>query len=410
MLSSNVFTKKGYFYKFLRPWIGLGLVTSGGEMWRKQRKMIQPAFHFAVMNNIVGIVNRKAEVLLQILELQADSQWFDILPIMYACSLDIMVEAFMNVQLDVQHGNCLEYSESIRRITALVSERVTNVMLHRDFVHRFTDNYKKQQECYRVLHGLSSKLVQEKMKERREQEGTPEIEESNAKKKSLIEILVNLKDPVTGYLTEKQIRDEVDTFLFAGQDTTATAVCWSILLVGQHPDVQKKIFEELDEVFGDSDRFPEKEDLPKLKYLECVFKEALRLYPPIPFISRRIFQNSAVGDYFIPAGVNIAVHIHQLHRSSDHYENPNKFDPSHFFTENVQKRHPYAYLPFSAGPRNCIGQKFATIEAKIILAQIFRNYEIESKFKMEENVPILDLVFNSENGIVIRIKKRTPRA
>ncbi|KZS02129.1 Uncharacterized protein APZ42_000953, partial [Daphnia magna] len=146
----------------------------------------------------------------------------------------------------------------------------------------------------------------------------------------------------------------------------ALAFTWFLYLISRHPDKQKLLMEELSIVFGDSDRPCTVQDLAELKYLECCIKETLRLYPSAPFILRRLPEDVEIGGYILPKGVTIGMLIYGMHHNPQVYPDPEEFKPERFFPENSVGRHPYAFIPFSAGPRNCIGQKFAMLELKVV--------------------------------------------
>ncbi|GIZ01901.1 cytochrome P450 4c3 [Caerostris extrusa] len=166
---------------------------------------------------------------------------------------------------------------------------------------------------------------------------------------------------------------------------------WALYLIGLHKDVQEKIHEELDRIFGDDVERPvSTEDLKDMHYLDIVLKESLRIKPSVPIIARQINEETVICGYRIPKGASCLVYIHDLHRDESVFPNPEKFDPDRFLPKNSVNRHPYAYIPFSAGPRNCIGQRFAIMEEKIVISTILRNFTIESldqrtKFHLRQN-------------------------
>ncbi|KAJ4433396.1 hypothetical protein ANN_15655 [Periplaneta americana] len=207
-------------------------------------------------------------------------------------------------------------------------------------------------------------------------------------------------------LTDTELREEVDTFMFEGHDTTSAGMCWALYMLGLHPEVQAKAFEEQERVFQGSTRSVTMKDLSEMKYLEQVIKESLRLYPSVPFIGRLLNEDIEIGGYKLPAGCILTLHIYQVHRNPKQFPNPHKFDPDNFLPERIAKRHPYAYVPFSAGPRNCVGQKFALLEEKTVLSYMLRNFKWSSLDKVEDIKLVAELVLRPENGIRLKITKR----
>lgn len=194
---------------------------------------------------------------------------------------------------------------------------------------------------------------------------------------AFLDVLIHAKTEDGAALSLSDIQEEVDTFMFEGHDTTASAITWCLYLLGRHPDVQQRVYDEICDVLGDK-RFASMDDLKNLQYLEQVTKEALRIYPSVTIFGRVTSEDCKLDGYSISKGSQIFVLPFSLHRNPDVWVDPLKFDPDRFSKENSAGRHPYAFLPFSAGPRNCIGQKFAQMEEKVILAHFLRRYKITS--------------------------------
>ncbi|UYV77779.1 CYP4V2, partial [Cordylochernes scorpioides] len=160
---------------------------------------------------------------------------------------------------------------------------------------------------------------------------------------------------VEGSMELEEVKEEVDNFMFTGHDSAALTTSWVIYFLGLYQNIQSRVMEELEEIYGEnSDSDVTIEDTKKMKYLGCVMKESLRIYTGIPYIARHLTEDLKIGKYTIPAGATAMAFTYMIHRSPDIYPNPEVFDPDRFLPENVNKRHPFAYLPFSAGPRNCI--------------------------------------------------------
>lgn len=187
-----------------------------------------------------------------------------------------------------------------------------------------------------------------------------EVEENDiGEKKRLAFLDLLLESAQNGALiSDKEIKEQVDTIMFEGHDTTAAGSSFFLSMMGIHQDIQQKVVQELQDIFGDSDRPATFQDTLEMKYLERCLMETLRLYPPVPLIARQLKEDLKLssGDYVIPAGATIAVVTYKLHRNENIYPNPTKFDPDNFLPERQANRHYYAFVPFSAGPRSCVGQ------------------------------------------------------
>lgn len=311
--------------------------------------------------------------------------------------------------------------------------RQTKLWLQPEFIFRMTDHYRKHQKCVEILHEFSYRMIRErkeevaKIKEKNLQRQcdnnnyiedgsfdrntsntkTTDTEEEFGKKKRLAFLDLLIEASQDGQvLSNDDIREEVDTFMFEGHDTTSAAISWSLLLLGSHPEIQDRCYEEIYEIFGDDDRPASMMDLQKMKYMECCIKEALRLYPSVPLIAREIKEDVDLGEYTIPAGTTAMIVTYMLHRNPEIYPKPEQFDPDRFLPENCYGRHPYAYIPFSAGPRNCIGQKFAILEEKAVLSRILRHYKVEAIDRRENLTLLGELILRPKDGLRIKI---TPR-
>ncbi|KAL4147836.1 hypothetical protein QTP88_002174 [Uroleucon formosanum] len=204
---------------------------------------------------------------------------------------------------------------------------------------------------------------------------------------SFLDLLVGVSKENPGAMTDKDIREEVDTFLFEGHDTSSIAITMAIIHLGLDQNIQNLVRDELYEIFGDSDRDATMEDLKAMTNLERVIKETMRLYPSVTGITRTLKEPLRLDKYTIPSKSVMVVIPHLLHRDENIYPNPEQFDPDRFLPEQCNGRHPYAYIPFSAGPRNCIGQKFAMYQMKTVLSTILR-YTIVETLGTQQNIVI----------------------
>lgn len=209
--------------------------------------------------------------------------------------------------------------------------------------------------------------------------------------------------------TDEDIVDEACTFMLAGQDSVGASLAFCLFLLAQNSMCQQKCVDELDTIFKGSDRPPTMKDIREMRYLEQCIKETLRLYPSVPMIARKISEDIRVDGHTIPANSNVFIFPFATHRMSDIYPEPEKFNPNRFSPEESEKRHPYAFIPFSAGPRNCIGYKFAYIELKTIISTVLRTYELLPVDGKTEIEPIFRITVRAAGGLYVQFKQREKR-
>ncbi|KAL4640548.1 cytochrome P450 4V2-like [Arapaima gigas] len=406
VLNNSKHMDKAHVYKFLHPWLGTGLLTSTGDKWRSRRKMLTPTFHFSILTEFLEVMNEQAKVLIEKLEEAAGQGSFNCFNHITLCALDIICETAMGKKIYAQSNYDSEYVRCVYKMSDIISRRQRMPWYWLDFIYYRLREGKEHNRTLKVLHSFTESVIQEK----REHIANSESDSGERKRQAFLDMLLKTTDEGGKKLSNKDIQEEVDTFMFEGHDTTAAAMNWAIHLLGSHPDVQRKVQQELQEVFGtsSSDRPVNIEDLRKLQYLECVIKESLRLFPSVPFFARTVCEDCVINGFAVPKGANAVIMPYALHRDPRYFPDPEKFRPERFLPENSAGRHAYAFIPFSAGLRNCIGQRFALMEEKVILAYILRNFNIEAMQKREELQPLGELILRPEKGIWIRLEKRTP--
>lgn len=177
-------------------------------------------------------------------------------------------------------------------------------------------------------------------------------------------------------------------------------------LLGRHPVIQQRVYEEVESFFERRSDVLTVDDLKEFRFLECVLKESQRLFPSVPFFSRSTSEDCQLGGYFIPKGTTVGVSTFALHRNPEVWPAPLDFDPDRFLPGNIQGRHPFAFLPFSAGPRNCIGQRLAFLEEKLVLAHVLRHFEIQSTQAVDDIHLCVEFVLRSKEGVFVTLVHR----
>jgi len=225
------------------------------------------------------------------------------------------------------------------------------------------------------------------------------------KRKCLLDFMIEISDSNPDF-TEEDIVNEACTFMLAGQDSVGAAVAFTLFLLAQNQACQDKCRNEIDQIFQDDDRAPTMNDLREMRYVEMCIKEALRICPSVPLIARKLGEEVRLGKYTLPAGSNVFICPYATHRLTDIYPEPEKFDPERFSPENSESRHPYAFIPFSAGPRYCIGNRFAIMEMKTVLSRIMRSFyllPVPGKTTFEVTFRI---TLRASGGLWVRLKPR----
>ncbi|KAJ6668615.1 hypothetical protein lerEdw1_012097 [Lerista edwardsae] len=356
VLSSSKHITKPYVYRFLEPWLGTGLLTSAGSKWRSRRKMLTPTFHFTILSDFLEVMNEQSNILVQKLEKHVGREPFDCFLYITLCALDIICETAMGKNIGAQINKDSEYIRSVYRMSYLIHRRQKFPWFWPDFVYRLCPEGREYYKSLKILHNFTDNVIAEKVNQLKNQEAVSGDEQSKAKvRRAFLDMLLTSTDEDGNKLSYVGIREEVDTFMFEGHDTTAAALSWCIHLLANNPETQIKLHRELDEVFGDSDRHITMDDLKQLRYLDCVIKEALRLFPSVPFFARSLKEDCYIRGFKVPKGADALIVPYALHRDPSSFPEPEEFRPERFFPENSAGRHPYAYVPFSAGPRNCIG-------------------------------------------------------
>ncbi|XP_045537192.1 cytochrome P450 4C1, partial [Papilio machaon] len=414
ILTSMKYHEKSVIYKFLKPWLNDGLLLSGGSKWLDRRKILTPAFHFNILQRYLVSLKDSADRLVDTVNKVLNVE-VDLVPIISECTLQSICESAMGTKLsDDSTGK--SYKTAIHELGLLLVQRFVRIYLYADFLFNLSALAKRQNKYLSIVHNFTRNVIKERKKYiadngidlSNDSSNSTEDDSVNIYRKkrrtAMLDLLILAEKD--GLIDNAGIEEEVDTFMFEGHDTTAAALTYCLMLIANHPDIQDKILAELNEIYGKTNRAVTMEDLNEMRYLERCIKEAIRLYPPVPFISRKLNNNVQLSNYTVPAGTLCHIHIYDLHRLESLYPNPDKFDPDRFLPENVAKRHNYAYIPFSAGPRNCIGQKFAMMQMKTAVSAILRNFKLLPVTGCSDLEFQADLILRNSKPVFVKFVKR----
>ncbi len=365
--------QKGVGFERVKMLLGNGIIVSDGPFWRKQRRMIQPAFGKDVIAKLVDQVKHA--------NLQLFEKWHEL----------AKQEAIINIT-DVTNELALEiillalFSDDLDSVFARAGGNPFSIL---------TDNSARDLQLAVKFRGLT-KLVGEVIEQRRQE---------CAERTDFLSVFMDARDKDTGEpMSDKELIDEVMTLIVAGSETSATTLNWMWYSLSQHPEVEARLHQEVDE--ASYDHVPGFENIMELAYTRQVTEEVLRLYPPVWLFTRKAIKEDKLGDYDVLPGTDIFIAPYFLHRHADYWQAPEKFNPERFTPEAIKQRHKFAFIPFSAGPRRCIGDFFGIVEAQIHFGLMARHFRMEH---IEDNPIELapEVNLRTRHPINMRILPRT---
>ncbi|KAK9744610.1 Cytochrome P450 [Popillia japonica] len=409
LLRSSTHTTKGPFYEYLFPWLGDGVFLSEGAKWFYQRKLLTPMFHFKILEGFVKIFGEKASILNDTMQPKADGQFFQLLPYLHVSTLSVICETTMGVPLNKLTDNPLAYVKSIHDITELAMWRFWRPWIP-DVLFYLLPQGRYYKKLLKELHGFSDKVVANRkaIMEGKQTRMTLPGDLNGQEHISFMDLLIDETEN-RHTMSDADLKALVDTFLLAGYETTGNTLGWTLFLLGNHPEFQEKAFEEARRVLKGKKAPTTIAEVNELRYIECVVKESLRLYPILPFITRRTTEEFEIDGYKIPTGTQAIAHILGVQTDPEYYPEPMKFDPDRFTPENSKGRHPFAYIPFSAGPRNCLGIRFALVELKTVVATIVSRYKITSMESAEKLRVFAHVFIRPQEGLQVKLESRDGR-
>ncbi|CAF2948488.1 unnamed protein product, partial [Rotaria sp. Silwood2] len=410
--ASSKHINKSPDYALLDDWLKTGLLISSGKKWKTRRRIITPSFHDSnILSNCIDTFNEQIDIGLKCFQKLADQNVeTNLYPLISAWTLDVICETAMGKTVRAQTEES-EYVQAVIRITDLLALRMRSPWLWPRPIFKLSALGREHDHLLNIIHKFTRQVIQDRI-----------ADFSSMHVRHRMAFL----DTLIGKMHDEQmsiddIQEEVDTFMFEGHDTTATALNFALFMIALHQNIQQRLFEEMQRIFeNDNERTCTLDDVKQMDYLECVIKETLRLLPSVPMIGREIqetFQYSLIflndsffnhfffidGKTFVK-GTTAIIFIYEIHRDPQHFPEPDKFDPDRFSPELVQQRHPYAYIPFSAGPRNCIGQRFAMLEEKVFLSTIIRRFHLTTSQSYEDFVPTEQIILRSDNDLKVKLR------
>lgn len=380
---------KGSMWVAIRKLVGNGMLGSEGELWLRQRRLMQPAFH---RQRLAGLTTTVSEVITETLAdwkvLAENKQPIEMAHAMADLTMKIIVRTMFGT--GISDAETHEMVEAYTKALKLMNIRMWTFFLP-DFIPLPGDT------AFRETIQQIDRAVYRFIKERRENPN-----DNN----DLLNMLLEARDEETGEgMNDQQVRDEVFTVFMAGHETSATVMSWIWYLVWQHPEVERRLQRELDEVLDG--RTPTFEDLPRLTYTKMVIDEAVRMFPPAWLIPRSTLADDTIGGMPVKAGTTVLISPYVVHRHPDFWEDAERFDPDRFAPDRTYTRH--AYIPFGEGPRLCIGNSFAIMEMQLMLVMIAQTYHLSLQPGIEIK-PTTMPVLRPNNDLMMHLRPRTVTA
>ncbi|XP_032755361.1 cytochrome P450 4B1 [Rattus rattus] len=395
-------------YDFFLQWIGKGLLVLDGPKWFQHRKLLTPGFHYDVLKPYVAIFAESTRMMLDKWEKKAsENKSFDIFCDVGHMALDTLMKCtFGKGDSGLGHRDN-SYYLAVSDLTLLMQQRIDSFQYHNDFIYWLTPHGRRFLRACKIAHDHTDEVIRQRKAALQDEKEQKKIQQR--RHLDFLDILLGARDESGIKLSDADLRAEVDTFMFEGHDTTTSGISWFLYCMALYPEHQQLCREEVRGILGDKDCF-QWDDLAKMTYLTMCIKECFRLYPPVPQVYRQLNKPvTFVDGRSLPAGSLISLHIYALHRNSTVWPDPEVFDPLRFSPENAAGRHPFAFMPFSAGPRNCIGQQFAMNEMKVVTALCLLRFEFSlDPSKMPIKVP--QLILRSKNGIHLFLKPLASRS
>ena len=351
------YSKDTIDYKVVGRTLGKGLVTNDGPDWAKQRRLMQPVFANRAIDKFDEVINDMTTQLATswMSKRSDETVWLD--RDMSRVTFQIVSRTLFGADIDESANEMTDILHIVNQHPLKLASLLTL------FPWLPVPSNQRFARIKAQLDGIVDGLVDQRVVQGEQGRG------------DIVDRLLAARDADSGEgMSRAQMRDELITLLLAGHETSATALVWTYHLLGQYPEVEARLVAELDQALAGRPALSA--DLARLPYLKQVVQESMRLYPPVWGIARRANEDAEFGGYRVPAGAYVSISMYALHRHPDYWPNADRFDPDRFDPKRNEQRHSYCYIPFSAGPRACIGASMAMLEVQLVLAQLLQRFRV----------------------------------
>ncbi|XP_017064971.1 probable cytochrome P450 311a1 [Drosophila eugracilis] len=388
--------RKAETFLQLEPLIGNGLLISHGAHWTRQRRLLTPAFQPQLLRsfapNIAGHVDRLVNRLAA-----TKGDFLEVTDPLFACLLDAIVDTSMGAQLDTQLEDHSPIINAFHLSSKFLFKRMINPLLASDWIFQRTQLWQDLNEQLQVIHTLMESVIEQRANELEKKAETP------GKANNLLDTLLLARFEGQP-LSRKEIRDEVNTFVFAGVDTTTASMSFVIYALAKYPEAQTRLRKELQELTVD--RFSDLDALNELPYLEALVKEVLRLYTIVPTTGRQTTRSTEIGGRTYCAGVTLWINMYGLAHDKLYYPDPYTFKPERWLEGEDTAPPTFSYIPFSGGPHVCIGRRYSLLLMKLLTARLVMEFDLKLS---PDQAPLklqAQMVLKAQQGIHVSFLKR----
>lgn len=389
------------------------ILSLRGQRWKDVRSVLTPSFSSSKIKLMTSIMDQKATNMIQVVKQKAlDSEMFDIYQVVQGLTLDVIADCAFAMKANCvrnpkdpfllavrnfflhAHNKAVEFAifvPLVAKILTFVANFLTAGQMTTMIVSNVKDVISQRRKN---IHIRGNDMLQLMLDAAENREGL--VDGPSGKKKNVL-------------LTDDEIIGNAYVFLLAGYETTATALAFIFYLLVQHPEIQEKLYDEISSNLTDDNW--SYDAIQSLQYLDQVFNESLRIYPPVTgFVSRKCNKECTIGDLVVPEGVILQAPVWDIHHDPELWPDPWKFDPDRFSPENKSSINNVAFLPFGAGPRNCIGMRFAQLEAKLAISRLVKTFKFVRCEKTEDRLQLIcpTVIINPANGVYLRAVLRDP--
>ncbi|CAH1641556.1 unnamed protein product [Spodoptera littoralis] len=405
---SNICLNKPYLYDFAKDFLNNGLVQQLNfflaSIWRPHRKLLNPSFNQQVVNTFVDEINFQARNIVSSLKNELGRKPFDVRPYFISFTVSVAIRSSLGLEVDNQKNLNRKYCETIDDVFSLYCDRAQKVWLHIDWVFNLSEMKRKQDKLTNSLKNIIRPIIQKRKAEIKTKIETSSFENKSGKFEPVLDQMLQMANEQNGF-TDEIIREHLDSFVSASYDTTSSSLVFAMLTIASYPDIQNRIYNEIQEVLPNKDDDFSKQDLPKLVYLEAVIKETLRLYSSVPVIARKLEADVKLKNYTLRANSTCIIGLYSLHRHPLWGPDVNEFKPERWLDPSRLPENHNLFAPFSIGKRNCIGKAFGMLMMKIAIAHIVRQYHISGSIHNMECE--FDIMLKPISGHQIGLKLRS---